>query len=180
MILFVSVSARAETNLILNPGFEEIELTASEDDAKYWDEWTGKRSDLYSHSGQWSLNSWGADTTGDCGAWQGDISVTPGKQIVFTAYLMSPDGTGIGKSPLTGGAEAFIEIEWRGTEPLKNIESPHLTGATNGKWKCYSVSGVAPQGTIAARFVCKVISAPGSSGDVYFDDLKAKIISGDF
>ena len=177
MVLFVSMPVKAETNLISNPGFEEMEVGANQEDAKDWNEWAGKRSDLYSHSGQWSLNSWGADTTGDCGAWQGDIPVTPGERVVFTAYLMSPNETGIGRSPLAGKAEAFIEIEWRGTEPLQSVESNHLTDTTNGEWKQYSVSGVAPQGTIAARFVCKVINVLGSRGDVYFDDLKAEIFS---
>ena len=197
IILFASVLAKAEENLILNPGFEikgpltgdgETRYWVEDDDAKYWDEVAhgSKRSNLSKHRGKWSLNSWGGNYIEEHGAWQGDdnsngqtqfIPIIQGTQIVFTAYLMSPNGEEIGKSPLSGGAEAFIEIEWSGTSPVESVQSDYLTGTSNGKWKLYLVSGTAPPGTTAVRFVLKVICVPGSSGDVYFDDLKAVIVS---
>ncbi len=199
MLLLASALAMAEENLILNSGFEQkksLVLDETErywtedDDADYWEEvsWGGKRSNLYSRSGQWSLNSWGGDSTEKHGAWQGDdnredentnfISIKPGTLVRFTAYLMSPDGARIGRSSLAGGAEAFIEIEWGGDGFVESVESVHLSKTTRGEWKLFSVSGIAPAGTKVARFICKVSCIPGSGGDIYFDDLKAIIVSG--
>ncbi|MCK5306447.1 MAG: hypothetical protein KAJ66_04870 [Candidatus Omnitrophica bacterium] len=178
--------AAVEENLILNPGFEDVGLTQNQDDARFWNEWDSKRSNLYSYNGQWALNCWGSDDSNDRGAWQGDddgsgesqfISVSPGTRVLFSAYLMSPDTAGIGQSPLAGGVIAFLEIEWRGTKPLESVKSPCLNSTTGGSWEMYSVSGIAPQGTTSVRFVPKAISVPGSSGDVYFDELKAVIVT---
>jgi hypothetical protein len=169
--LFISLPSEAETGLLKNPGFEsEVNKTTD------WDIWTGERLNEYKHSGDWSLHGWGFDGNGDTGAWQG-ISVTPGTKVEFKGYLMSPGEVGVPhKDPLKGGAEAYLEIEWyKGGTKLSSITSTKLTGASD--WKLYSVSGVAPEGADSSRIVAKVKSVPGSSGDVYFDDLKATAAS---
>ncbi|MCK4519524.1 MAG: hypothetical protein KAU12_05330, partial [Candidatus Omnitrophica bacterium] len=153
MILLMPFSASAGENLVLNPGFEDVSLTQDEDDARFWNEWGSKRSNIYSYAGEWSLNCWGSDDSSDRGAWQGDgddsgesqfIPVSSGTRVLFSGYLMSPDGTGIGQSSLAGGASAFLEIEWRGAEPLESAKSSCLNGTTGGKWAKYSVSEIAP------------------------------------
>ncbi len=74
------------------------------------------------------------------------------------------------KSPLVAG-EAFLEIEWfQGDAKLSSIKSDSVKGTTD--WKQLSVSGTAPDGADKARFVVKVTSAAGASGDIYFDDLE--------
>lgn len=170
VMLFVSFPLRAETNLLKNPGFE-----SEADKTTDWEVWMGERLDEFKHGGNWSLHGWGYDGDGDCGAWQG-ISVNPGTKVEFKGYLMSPGEVGVfHKDPLKDGAEAFLEIEWFKVETkLSSITSTKLTGASD--WKLYSVSGTAPEGADSARIVAKVKSAPGSSGDVYFDDLKVVVI----
>ncbi|MDD4879731.1 MAG: hypothetical protein PHR22_04685, partial [Candidatus Omnitrophica bacterium] len=55
-------------------------------------------------------------------------------------------------------------------DKLSSIKSESVTEATD--WKQLSVSGTAPDGADKARFVVKVTSVAGSSGDIYFDDLE--------
>ncbi len=171
----IGMPSIAQTNLLKNPGFE-IEGYDGANKAESWDIWMGERLNEFPRNGNWSLHSWAFDGEGDGGAWQG-ITVTPGTKIEFKGYLMSPGEVGVfHKDPLKNGAEAFLEIEWfRGNTKLSSVRSEKVRGATD--WKLYSVTGTAPLGADSARLVAKVVSVYGSSGDIYFDDLEAKIIS---
>jgi hypothetical protein len=166
MVIFTQSSARAADNLLLNPGFE----SGSDITADSWSPWGGcERLNEYKHGGEWGLHGWADDGTGDKGVYQ-DIKTTPGTKFVFTGYLMSPNESGMHKSPITGG-EAFLEIEWfQGDTKLSSIKSDSLKGASD--WKQFSISGTVPASVDTARFVVKVKSEAGSSGDVYFDDLE--------
>ncbi len=170
--LLIIPTATCWANLIQNPGFE----LGTGADADNWNQWSAERLDEFPYSpSSWSLHSWAWDGTGDAGAWQG-ISVTSGTKLSFTGYIMSPSEGGYHKDPLAGGAEAFFEIEWwQGSTKLDSVKSAaSLMGASD--WTLYSVAGIAPEGTDSARFICKLQSASGSSGDVYFDNLEAGII----
>ena len=160
-------SSKAADNLLLNPSFE----SGTDVNADNWTQWGGsERLNEYKHGGDWALHDWAADGTDDRGAFQ-DIKTTPGTKFVFTGYAMSPNETGMHKSPIAGGAEAYLEIEWfQGETKLSSVKSDTIKGAAD--WKQLSVSGTVPDGADAARFVVKVKSEAGSSGDAYFDDLE--------
>lgn len=161
-------------NLLENPGFE-IEGMEGSNRAAGWDIWMGERLNEFKRSGSWSLHSWAFDGEGDGGAWRA-MSVSAGNKVSFQGYLMSPKEGGYHTSPLAGGAEAFLEIEWfQGETKLDSVKSNILKGASD--WKLYSVTGTAPAGTDSARFVCKIRTTPGSTGDIYFDDLDVNIVT---
>ncbi|MDD4879338.1 MAG: hypothetical protein PHR22_02640, partial [Candidatus Omnitrophica bacterium] len=152
MFIFTQSSVNAADNLLLNPGFESgTDITADG-----WNGWGGvERLNEFKHGGDWCLHDWAADGTDNRGAYQ-DISTTSGTKYVFTGYIMSPNESGMHKSPLAGG-EAFLEIEWfQGDDKLSSIKSESVTEATD--WKQLSVSGTAPDGADKARFVVKVTS----------------------
>ncbi len=173
VVTIVAMPAAAQANLLENPGFEAEGYDGANSTAG-WDVWLGERLDEFQRTGSWSLHGWGFDGDGDGGGWQ-TISVTPGSKVHFTGYLMSPSEGGFHKSPLAGGAEAFLEIEWfQGDTKLSSIKSDILRGESD--WALYSAAGTAPSGIDSVRFVAKIQSIPGSSGDVYFDDLKVKVI----
>ncbi|MDD5072299.1 MAG: hypothetical protein PHX64_04515 [Candidatus Omnitrophica bacterium] len=167
VFIFTQSSVNAADNLLLNPGFESgTDITADN-----WNGWGGvERLNEFKHGGDWCLHDWAADGTDNRGAYQ-DVKVTPGTKLVFTGYVMVPNESGMHKSPLVGGAQGFLEIEWfQGETKLDSIKSESVTGATD--WKQLSVSGTVPVGADMARFVVKVTSVGGSSGDAYFDDLE--------
>ena len=170
MFVFMQSSVKAAGNLLLNPGFE----SGSDVTADSWTPWGGsERLNELKHGGDWALHAWASDGTDDKGAFQ-DVSTTPGTKFVFTGYVMSPNETGMHKSPIAGGAEAYLEIEWfQGETKLSSVKSDTIKGTSD--WKQLSVSGTVPDGVDKARFVVKIKSAAGSSGDVYFDDLEAAI-----
>ncbi len=173
LIVAMPVIAKA-ANLLENPGFE-LEDNVDLSKAAEWDTWMGERLNEFKRSGDWSLHSWAFDGDGDGGAWRA-VPISAGTKVCFKGYLMSPKEGGYHKSPLTGGAEAFLEIEWfQGDTKLASIKSDILKGGSD--WKLYSVTGTAPAGTDSARFVCKIRTAPGSSGDIYFDDLDVSIVT---
>ncbi len=174
-VVIVAMPAIAKAaNLLENPGFE-LEGLEGPSQAAGWDIWMGERLNEFQRSGNWSLHSWAFDGEGDGGAWQA-MPVSAGNKVSFKGYLMSPKEGGYHKSPLTGGAEAFLEIEWfQGDTKLASIKSDILKGDSD--WKLYSVTGTAPAGIDSARFVCKIKTISGSSGDIYFDDLDASIVT---
>lgn len=167
MFIFTQSSVNAADNLLLNPGFESGSEIASDS----WTQWGDvERLNEFKHGGDWALHDWAADGEADRGAFQ-DIKTTPGTKLVFTGYVMVPNESGMHKSPLAGEAQGFLEIEWfQGETKLGSIKSESVTGATD--WKQLSVSGTVPDGADMARFVVKVTSVGGSSGDAYFDDLE--------
>jgi len=172
-VMFLAMPIAAQENLLENPGFE-AEGYDGINSASDWDIWMGERLSELRRTGSWSLHGWGFDGDGDNGGWQG-IFITPGTKFCFSGYLISPNEGGHHKSPLAGGAEAFLEIEWwQGDVKLSSARSSSLTGASD--WKLYSVTDTAPTDADSVRFVVKTQSVPGSSGDVYFDDLKVMII----
>ena len=168
MVIFTQSSVKAADNLLVNPGFE----AGSDISAESWNQWAGtERLNEFKHGGDWALHGWADDAPGDRGAFQ-DIKTTPGTKFVFTGYIMSPNETGMHKSPIAGGAEACLEIEWvQGETILSSVKSDTLKGASD--WKQFSVNGTVPDGVDTARFIVKIKSEAGSSGDVYFDDLEA-------
>lgn len=172
-VMFLAMPTAAGENLILNPGFE-TEGYDGVNSASDWDIWMGERLDEFQRTGSWSLHGWGFDGDGDNGGWQ-DVFVVPGTKFCFSGYLMSPGEGGHHKSPLADGAEAFLEIEWwQGDVKLSSARSNILRGASG--WKLYSVTDTTPMGADSVRFVAKIQSVPGSTGDVYFDDLEVMII----
>ena len=167
VLVFSQSYVKAADNLLVNPGFE----SGTDINSDSWGQWGGvERLNEFKHGGDWALHDWASDGTADRGAFQ-DISTTAGTKYVFTGYIMSPNESGMHKSPLAGGGQAFLEIEWyKGDSKLGSIKSDSVKGATD--WKQLSVSGAAPDGADKARFVVKVTSTAGSSGDIYFDDLE--------
>ncbi len=162
------------SNLLENPGFE-LEDHADAAKAAGWDIWMGERLNEFKHSGDWSLHSWAFDGEGDGGAWRA-MPASAGSKISFQGYLMSPKEGGYHTSPLLGGAEAFLELEWfQGETKLGSEKSSILKGASD--WKLYEVTGTAPAGADSVRFICKIKIAPGSSGDIYFDDLSVSALT---
>ena len=167
MLIFTQSSVKAADSLLINPGFE----SGSDITADNWNQWAGsERLSEFKHTGDWALHDWADDGTWDRGAFQ-DIKTATGTKFIFTCYAMSPNESGMYKSPIMGGAEAYLEIEWiQGETTLSSVKSDTIKGATD--WKQLSVSGTVPDGADTARFVVKVKCESGSSGDVYFDDLE--------
>ncbi len=173
--MLLSIPTFVYADASLKNGSFEFEGAKSLNDAADWEVWTAERLDEFKRTGKWALHGWAFDGEGEGGAWQ-SISVTTGTKLTFSGYLMNPSEVGIyHKDPLKNGAEAFLEIEWfQGGSKLDSVKSETLKGPS--VWKLYSVTATAPAGTDSARFVCKIKSVPGASGDVYFDDLEIKVI----
>lgn len=174
VVIVVMPAIAKAANLLENPGFE-LENNVDSSKAAEWDTWMGERLNEFQRSGNWSLHSWAFDGEGDGGAWRA-VPISSGTKVCFKGYLMSPKEGSYHKSPLAGGAEAFLEIEWfEGETKLGSTKSDILKGASD--WTLYAVTGTAPAGTDSARFVCKVKTISGSSGDIYFDDLDVSIVT---
>ncbi len=169
-IALIAMPAVAQANFLSNPGFEY----GTGEDADDWEEWSwAQRRDSYAHGDStYSLHGWAASGTDNQGAWQ-SVSVAPGTTYFLTGYILSPNGTGNDHSPLTGGASAFLSIEWDGGQ----LDSDAITATTDAVWIQKQIaSWTAPEGITSATIVTKIQRADGSSGDVYFDDLDFDVV----
>jgi len=169
---FVTAGSGAGDNLLINPDFEM--------GMKGWSEWNsvpgaadGKISTEKFHGGVQSAKRWLTKPTEltYSSIVQDYLPAAKGDEITLSGWLMSPS-----EDPLVGGAEAFLVIEfWRGTEKMAFHESERLHD--QGSWKEFKVSGIVPEGTELIKICCFLFGFKGSSGTVYFDDLKVELKS---
>ncbi len=97
-----------------------------------------------------------------------DFEVVPFGRYAQSAFLRSNS-----TDPLSGGAQAYVALEWydQDTNLISVSESAHLAAATPGNgWMEYKVDAVAPAEAWSARRVIRIQG--GGTGSVYVDQRK--------
>lgn len=162
-IAALGVFANAQTNWILNPGFENWTNGKPDD-------WTVpntiSQSSTIKHSGNYSIGVTTANGTQTIGAT--DINVTVGPTYVFSAWVL--DNVDNGRARIWGQwRDASGAMSGAGTDNLQQTDY----SANNPSWVQISLEGVAPAGAQSMRASVRGYKdADGSFGGViYFDDV---------
>lgn len=159
--------AHAGENLLVNPGFENVDPIG----------WAAYGNSVYytgtCRSGKQSGKTWVWDY-GD-GLFEQYVDVVPGEKYKASVYILSK-----ADDPVKSGDEAWIQIEWCThynvviSDPIK---SPSLKGFSSS-WELFSTPEViAPFN--AAKAKIKLImqsSVKDAEGSCYFDDADFSVV----
>ncbi|HPG00553.1 MAG TPA: beta-galactosidase, partial [Kiritimatiellia bacterium] len=153
----------AQMDTLRNKGFEESSTVVTK--------WDGTWGNVQVRSG-WGWQYDGLNMVqmwGDSGMWE-DVPVVPFGRYTHSAYLRSNSD-----DPLSAGAYAVVQLEWRDEKGnvLGTNESVRLTGATPGNtWVQYKVDAIAPSNAWTGRRLirCGLNATNGGTGSVYVDN----------
>lgn len=172
-ILLISIAVSAYSAVLSNPGFEGGETG--------WYSWSdetmsgvtsGAASSDYKYNGTNSARRTIEGKTQGC--YGQPFPVNTGETVTASAWIMSPDA-----KALSGGGEAYIRIEFWGTNgPLGagHVESEHIKAAT--PWKKIQATGRVPTGATEARVLAFAKGIEGSKGEACFDDFEVSVQKG--
>lgn len=165
-IVAMVFTANAQTNLIVNPGFEN--WTGGKPDG--WSTPAGvEQSSVIKHSGNYSLGVTSASGTQTSGAT--DISVTTGHTYVFKGWYL--DNVANGRMKYFGqwrdGSGAIVSP----TPNFDNMQQQDYS-TDSPEWKQFSVEAMPPTGAITMRASVRVYKDSDGTfgGKVYFDDIE--------
>lgn len=104
-----------------------------------------------------------------------EFPVEPGDTVNASGWVASFSGD----NPLTGNAEAFLQITYNSNRnnPIEVHKSEKITGATDA-WIELSVSSVVPYGAETASLSFVQTDLENNAGAVYFDDARVEIVPG--
>ncbi len=200
----IPVTALAEDNLILNPGFDIGSDPYGVESIPHWNEYSESVSDIwftfgmeeylssgiaqYYNSPSNSLKIGAANgpfVSGEGYAWQ-NFSVTAGLTYYAQAYLKSitgfPTFPDVDGYILRDGTKAWISLRWK--DVASNVisvkdSSEYLTGRSDD-WLQFSVADVAPVDAVSGDVLLRLWSPPleGYTRIAYFDDVLVTTGSG--
>jgi len=173
------VPAVQAQNLLANPDFEAVVLDPLTDTAGApgWTDFNGTA--FTRHESPRSPNN-AFKVFGGGGAFQ-DFAATPGTEYTGSVYGLNPSF-----DPLTGGAIAAVNIEFRDAggnllgDVLSNpfLDANSASGNSEGGtapevYQLATVSGTAPTNTTSVRFA---LFSGGGGGAAYFDDASFGVV----
>ena len=202
-LLLAAVAARAQSNMLVNGGFENNSDTgAGTQTAPPWvfynNAYVAGTNDssvpytpvpLLAHSGVYSLNTYNPDVgcSPNCAgslATQNIIpaNLTAGQVYKFCGFILNWDGAPLfTPSGDVGFAEAQLQFLDASSDVLTNYTTAEY-GMTAplplDQWQAFEVIGAAPANSASIQVYCLYVGGPGASGSAWWDDVSLFTVAG--